>query len=338
MSTKMGSMNDPTGRVLQLLSLLQTYKFWSGVELADRLEVSARTLRRDVDRLRMLGYPVDATPGVAGGYRLAAGAHMPPLLLDDDEAVAIAVGLRSAAGASVDGIEDTSLRALAKLEQVLPDRLRRRVVAVHGNVVPLRWGGDSPKVNSGALAVLAQACRDNEEVRFEYRRRDGEEASRLVQPHQLVSAGRRWYLVAWDLRRKDWRTFRVDRLDEPRLAGAHFAPRPLPAEDAAAFVAASLDSAPRPYEATVVVHGPVEDVRPRVLWADAEVEAAGRNSCRARLRSESVDGLVTVIAVLAAGWEIGPIDAPDAAGHLGEVADRLARLADAARDRAAVAT
>ena len=237
MGRNLEAVNDPTARALRLLSLLQTYKFWSGMELSERLGVSARTLRRDVERLRELGYPVDATPGVAGGYRLTSGAHMPPLLLDDDEAVAIAVGLRAAAGASVDGIEDTAVRALAKLEHVLPDRLRRRVKAVHANVVPLRWGGaDGPKVDAEALAVLAQACRDSEEVRFEYQARDGEETRRLVQPHQLVSAGRRWYLVAWDCRRRDWRTFRLDRLNDPQLAGARFTPRPLPAADAAQFV------------------------------------------------------------------------------------------------------
>src|SRR5688500_1765637 len=189
-------MADPTERVLQLLSMLQTYKFWSGAELSERLGVTDRTLRRDIDRLRTLGYPVDSTTGATGGYRLASGSHMPPLLLDDDEAVAIAVGLRAAATASVDGIEDTSLRALAKLEQVLPDRLRRRVNAIHANVVPLRWaGGDGytgPTVDPEALALLAQACRDHEEVRFEYERRDGEQMRRLVQPRQLVSAGRRW--------------------------------------------------------------------------------------------------------------------------------------------------
>src|SRR4051812_47348666 len=144
MGARMRNMNDPTGRVLQLLSLLQTHKAWSGVELAERLEVSPRTLRRDADRVRELGSPVASTTGAAGGYGLAAGAHMPPLLLDDEEAVVIAVGLRAAAGASVEGIEDTSLRALAKLEQVLPDHLRRRVTAIHGNVVSMRWGPDSP--------------------------------------------------------------------------------------------------------------------------------------------------------------------------------------------------
>ena len=213
---------DPTERALLLLSLLQTHRFWSGEELTVRLGVSARTLRRDVDRLRTFGYPVDATPGTGGGYRLAAGAHLPPLLLDDDEAVAIAVGLRAAASASIDGMEDTSLRALAKLEQVLPDHLRRRVRAVHANIASLGNGG-GPTVDPDALAVLALACRDHEQVRFDYRRRDGDEASRLVEPHQLVSMGRRWYLVAWDVRRDGWRTFRLDRLERARLAGSRCA-------------------------------------------------------------------------------------------------------------------
>jgi predicted DNA-binding transcriptional regulator YafY len=322
--------------VLQLLSLLQTYKFWSGNELSQRLGVSARTLRRDVERLRELGYPVDATPGVAGGYRLASGAHMPPLLVDDDEAVAIAVGLRAAAGASVDGIEDTSLRALAKLEQVLPDRLRRRVKAVHGNVVALRWSSSpAPTVDAEALAVLAQGCRDHEEVRFDYQRRDGEETSRLVEPHQLVSAGRRWYLVAFDVRRDDWRTFRVDRLRSPKLAGVRFTPRPLPAEDAAAFVAQALSSMPMPYEATIVAHGPADDVRSTVRWADVDVEPVGRGngngngaapSSRVRIRAESVEMLLSVVAVIAIGFDVEVTDPPELVERAGVLAGRLARL------------
>ncbi len=321
-------MNDPTGRALQLLSLLQTHQFWPGGELAERLEVSARTLRRDVDRLRELGYPVDATPGVAGGYRLGTGAHMPPLVLDDDEAVAIAVGLRAAAGASIDGIEDTSVRALAKLEQVLPDRLRRRVNAVHSNVVALRWAANGPTVDSEALAVLAQACRDREEVRFDYQRRDGDETRRLVQPHQLVSAGRRWYLVAWDVRRDDWRTFRVDRLRVPQLAGARFATRELPASDAATFVAQSLRSMPVAHEAMISVRGPHDEVRRLVHWSDAHVEAAGEHSCRVRLRGESIEWLVTVVAMVAVRFDV-EVQAP------AELADRVselsARLAGATR-------
>jgi len=316
-------VNGPTGRVLQLLSLLQTHQFWPGGELAGRLRVSARTLRRDVDRLRELGYPVDATPGVAGGYRLGSGAHMPPLLLDDEEAVAIAVGLRAAAGASIDGIEDTSVRALAKLEQVLPDRLRRRVNAVHSNVVAMRWATTGPMVDSEALAVLAQACRDHEEVRFAYQRRDGEESHRLAQPLQLVSAGRRWYLVAWDVRRADWRTFRVDRLQMPQLAGARFVPRQLPAPDAAAFVARSIRSMTPLHEAVVVVNATHDEVRDVVRWSDAQVEAVDARRCRVRLRAETIEWLVTAVAMLAVRFDVDVDASPEVAGRIGELSARL---------------
>jgi predicted DNA-binding transcriptional regulator YafY len=326
MSATLGSVSDPTARTLQLLSLLQAHRFWPGLELAERLQVSARTLRRDIERLRELGYPIDATPGVAGGYRLASGANMPPLVLDDEEAVAIAVGLRAAAGASIDGIEDTSLRALAKLEQVLPDRLRRRVNAVHSNVVPLRWSGAAgPTVDAGALAVLAQGCRDREQLRFEYQRRDGDETRRLVEPHQLVSAGRRWYLVAWDVRRDDWRTFRVDRLSAPQLAGVRFQPRLLPAADAAEFVARSLSAMPQPYEATVVAHGPRDDVREVVRWADADVEAIGERSCSVRIRAESLEWLVSTVAMIAVVFDLEMHGPPDVVARVGELTRRLGR-------------
>lgn len=318
-------MSDPTTRTLQLLSLLQTHTFWPGAELSERLAVSARTLRRDVERLRDLGYPVDATPGAAGGYRLAAGAHMPPLLLDDDEAVAIAVGLRAAAGASVEGIEDMSLRALAKLEQVLPDRLRRRVSAVHSNVVALRWASPGgPTVDAGALAVLAQACRDHEEARFDYQRRDGQETRRLVQPHQLVSAGRRWYLVAWDVRGVGWRTFRVDRLRAPQLAGARFEPRPLPAADAAQFVAESLAAMPMPHDATVVVSAPAATVRELLRGADAAVEPVGEEACRVTVRAETAPWLDSIVAMLATMAEIAGVEPAEVADRVGVMASRLA--------------
>ena len=317
-------MSDPTSRVLQLLSLLQTHRFWSGAELAERLEVSARTLRRDVERLRDLGYPVDAVRGIAGGYRLASGAHMPPLLLDDDEAVAIAVGMRAAASASVDGIEDTSLRALAKLEQVLPDRLRRRVNAIHANVVPLRWTANAgPTIDAGALALLAQACRDQETVRFDYQRRDGDETRRLVEPHHLVSAGRRWYLVAFDLRRADWRTFRLDRLEAPQLAGARFARRALPGGDAADFVARSMRSRPMAHEATVVAYGAAADVRAALPWADVEIGERGEGACRVRVRAESLDWLVSCVAMVAVGFAVEVEGSPELAERLGQVSRRL---------------
>ena len=233
-----------SSRLLTLLSLLQARRDWPGGELAERLEVSRRTIRRDVERLRGLGYPVESLTGPAGGYRLAAGTAMPPLLLDDDEAIAIAVGLRTAARASVTGIEETSVRALVKLEQVLPAHLRSRVSALAAATMSLPPAG--PTVDPQCLTVLAGGCRDSECVRFGYRARDGEFARRDVEPHALVNRGRRWYLVCWDRGRDDWRTFRVDRITEPLALGVRFTPRRLPAADAAEFVAAALRGAAEP--------------------------------------------------------------------------------------------
>jgi predicted DNA-binding transcriptional regulator YafY len=327
MSGRLRDMSDPTSRVLDLLSLLQTHRFWPGGELSDRLGVSDRTLRRDIDRLRRLGYPVDATPGAAGGYRLAAGSHMPPLLLDDDEAVAIAVGLRAAAGASIAGIEETSVRALAKLEQVLPDRLRRRVGAVHGTVVPLRWGGGpGPLIDPEALAVLSQACRDHEQARFDYQRRDGEPSRRLVEPHQLVSAGRRWYLVAWDVRRDDWRTFRVDRLTDARLAGARFAPRPIPEGDAAAFVARSLGSMPTRYRVELVVHAAADEVARTAAQIGGDVEPVDEARSRVVMRADSIEWLALTVAELALFHEVELDGPPELTAELARLTDRLSRL------------
>lgn len=232
------AMTETSGRLLKLLALLQTRRDWAGRELAERLGVSGRTVRRDVERLRDLGYPVDALTGPAGGYRLRAGTAMPPLLLDDDEAVAIAVGLHSAASASVTGIEETALRALVKLEQVLPSHLRRRVHALRSATATLAASG--PTFDADVLVVLAGACRDCEHVRFAYRSRDGTDSRRRVEPHNLVNLGQRWYLVAWDCERDDWRSFRLDRLERPAAAGSRFTARELPGGDAAAFVAESL--------------------------------------------------------------------------------------------------
>ena len=311
---------DPTGRALQLLSLLQTHRLWRGAELAERLEVTERTVRRDVDRLRALGYPVDATSGTEGGYRLATGAHVPPLVLDDDEAVAVAVGLRYAAEAAIGGMEESSLRALTKIEQLLPDRLRRRVSALHSSVTSMRWTADEDVVDPEALSVLAVACRDREEVRFDYQRRDGEDSRRLVEPHQLVTAGRRWYLVAWDQRRNDWRTFRLDRLREPRLAGGHFTPREIPGGDAASFVATSVGSIPRHHEATLAVNAAFAELEDVLRWVDhipLEMEA---ESCLIQIRSEDLGRLAMAIARIA-------LTAPVAVIEPAELADTVRQLA-----------
>ena len=210
-------MLQTSARLLRLLSLFQAQRYWAGAGLAERLEVTARTLRRDVDRLRSLGYPVNSTSGAAGGYQLGPGATLPPLLLDDDEAVAVAVGLRTAAGGTVAGIEEASLRALSKLEQVLPSRLSRRVAALYSFIVPLANAG--PTVDAGTLSAIAAACRDHEELRFRYHSRDGSPSVRAVEPHRLVHTGRRWYLAAWDTDRNNWRTFRVDRIQGGQTTG-----------------------------------------------------------------------------------------------------------------------
>src|SRR3954452_14620923 len=254
------AVSDATtsSRLLTLLSLLQGRRDWPGGELAERLEVSGRTVRRDIERLRGLGYPVESLTGPAGGYRLRAGAAMPPLLLDDDEAIAIAVGLRTAARASVTGIEETAVRALVKLEQVLPAHLRRRVRALGSATVTLPSSG--PTVDPQALTVIAAACRDSECLRFSYRRRDGTESKREVEPHSVVNHGRRWYLAAWDRRREDWRTFRIDRLTKPASTGVRFTGRSLPANDAAAYIEQSITGAPNRFEALVTLHAAAEEV------------------------------------------------------------------------------
>lgn len=318
--------NDPTARALRLLSLLQTHRLWGGAELAERLEVTERTVRRDVERLRDLGYPVEATPGSDGGYRLEAGAHLPPLLFDDDEAVAVAVGLRAAAGAAIGGIEDTSVRALAKIEQVLPDRLRRRVAALDASVVSLRQVyGDDDLVDPDTLSLLAAACRDHEEVRFDYRRPNGEDGRRLVEPHQLLAAGRRWYLVAWDVRRADWRTFRLDRLSDTRLAGRRFAARDIPGGDGAAYFAASVASIPRETESVVAVHAQYEQVAEVLTRVDHTLVAAGADSCTVRLRSDSVESLVMAVVRLARRAPVRVVEPGAVADDVDALVGRLDR-------------
>lgn len=290
------SMMDTSGRLLKLLSLLQTPRDWSGTELAGRLEVSTRTIRRDVDRLRELGYPVEATMGNAGGYRLVAGTALPPLLLDDEEAVAAAVGLRAAAGSAVDGIEDASVRALTKLEQVLPSRLRYRVGALGSAVVTT--AGEGPRVDPTVLTVLAGAIANRERVRFAYRAGDGAETRRHAEPQRLVATGRRWYLVAWDLERDDWRMFRVDRLTDASATGARAAPRELPAADAAAFVQAKLRGL-RPSAAAVVdFDAPADLLRARLGEVQGEVEPLPDGTSRWRVDADRLDWMAVRLLIL----------------------------------------
>ncbi|WP_137724168.1 helix-turn-helix transcriptional regulator [Prescottella subtropica] len=314
---------DPTGRALQLLSLLQTHRFWRGAELADRLGTTERTVRRDIDRLRELGYPVDATTGRHGGYRLAAGAHLPPLVLDDDEAVAVAVGLRYAAEAAIGGIEETALRALAKIGQLLPHRLRRRVSAVQSSVTSIR-AADGDVVDPDALSVLSAACRDHEDVRFHYRRHDGDTGRRFVQPHHLVTAGRRWYLVAWDPDRDDWRIFRLDRLSEPRTVGSRFTPRRIPGDDAADFVARSLGSMPRHHDATLAVTAAVTDLDDALRWVDHTLLEVGENSCIVHIRGDDLGWLALVVAGITLTAPVTVVDSAELADRVRQLAARLA--------------
>ena len=300
-----------SARMLRLLSLLQTHRYWPGAELAGRLEVSDRTLRRDVERLRDLGYPVHAVRGVSGGYQLQAGAAMPPLLLDDEEAVAIVVGLQAAAGGMVAGIEETSVRALGKVVAVMPPRLRRRVDALASYSLPAVFSGGSAgapdaTVAPDVLATLAQACRDDERVRFGYRSRDGEAMDRSVEPHRLVSVGRRWYLVAWDLTRHDWRSFRLDRMSGAATTGVRFRQRELPGGDAAEFVKNGLRGLPQRHHVVVRVLADPAAVRRQVgRWG--EVEELGPDRARLRMDVDDLSWPLLVLAGLGAEFEIeGP--------------------------------
>ncbi|WP_329119510.1 helix-turn-helix transcriptional regulator [Streptomyces sp. NBC_01353] len=297
-------MTDTPARLLNLLSLLQTPREWPGSELADRLSVSARTIRRDIDRLRELGYPVEATKGAVGGYRLVAGAAMPPLLLDDEEAVAIAVGLRAGAGHAIEGVEEASVRALAKLEQVLPSRLRHRVSTLQNATIPLTRG-DGATVAPSTLTALAGAVTGQERLRFGYRAGDGTESRRLVEPYRLVSTGHRWYLVAYDLEREDWRTFRVDRVSDPFATGARFTARELPEGGAAEYMARSMTRAQQPEVALdVTFDAPVEFVAAR-LPAHLTPTATGPTTCRLRTpTADSIEWLALRLALVDAPFTI----------------------------------
>ena len=315
---------DPTGRALLLLSLLQTHRLWLAAELAARLETTERTVRRDVERLRELGYPVDASPGRYGGYRLSAGTHMPPLVLDDDEAVAVAVGLRLASWAAIEGVEETSLRALGKIEQLLPHRLRRRVSAVQSAVSSVRWITDVDVVQSEALSVLSAACRDNEAVRFDYVSRDDSASSRFVEPHHLVSSGHHWYLVAWDRDRGDWRTFRLDRLSGPRLVGARFAPRVIPGGDAASYVADAVMSMPRVFEARVAVSASYLELTTVLRWVDHSLVTEGTGSCIVQLRGDDLDWLAMTLARIALTAQVSVLEPEELGGTVSRLVGHLA--------------
>jgi predicted DNA-binding transcriptional regulator YafY len=318
-------MSDTPARLLSLLSLLQTPREWPGSELAARLSVSLRTIRRDVERLRGLGYPVQATMGAIGGYRLVAGKAMPPLLLNDEEAVAIAVGLRTAARHAVTGIDEASVRALAKLEQVLPSRLRHRLSALGKATEPLlTW--DHPTVDPEHLTALAAAITNRERLGFTYRRHDGADSERLVEPYKLVSAGRRWYLVGYDNGRNDWRIFRVDRISRSRPTGRHTVPRTLPATDAAAFVTGKLLELAPVYRAVATLHAPVERVAGRLGSSTADLEPIDATSCRLRSHTDTLEWLAWRLMTLGCEFEVH--EPPELVAYLREIGARASRAAN----------
>lgn len=323
-------VTDPGNRTLRLLSLLQQRRHWAGEDLAGRLGVSLRTLRRDVGRLREIGYPVAAQPGVDGGYRLAPGAVLPPLVLDDDEAVALTVGLQAAAQSAVAGMAEASVRALTTVTQVLPPRLRRRADALRAMTVPAAWGAGGAVVDPQALVAVATACRDTERLEFAYTAADGARTERLTEPFRLVALGRRWYLVAYDLDRGDWRSFRLDRLSAPRVTGQAFAPRTLPAEDAAAFVRRGTDARAAPHVVEALVEAPADDVRRRIgPWATVTGQAGSR--CHLRMETHDLDWAALALGGTRAEFTVlGP---PALHDLLAEWAGRFDRAAGRAAPR-----
>jgi len=333
------SENDTTQRVLRLLSLLQSRPVWTGPELAERLGVTTRSIRRDVERLRDLGYPVNAAQGVGGGYRLGAGRALPPLLLEDEEAVAVAVSLRLAAGGTVAGASEAAVRTLAKLDQVMPPRLRSEVRAIQDATATLTRTAD--EVDGDALLIIAKACRDLVRVRFGYAARDGAASERTVEPVRLVATGRRWYLMAWDVDREDWRTFRlvatgrrwylmawdVDRedwrtfrLDRMRSVAAstwRFPPREHP--DPVAHVQRGVTSAGYRVRATVLMHAAADVVRQKTSPTSATVTPVDDDTCLLEAGADDAYALAFHLAWMGFGFEVvEPPELRDALRRLGE--------------------
>ncbi|MFB4315309.1 helix-turn-helix transcriptional regulator [Actinomadura sp. 21ATH] len=307
------------GRMLRLLSLLQSRREWSGAELAERLGVTDRTVRRDVERLRALDYPVEGVTGTAGGYRLVSGRDLPPLLLDDDEAVAVALGLATAAG-SVPGIGEIAMRALAKLERVLPARLRPRL-ASFGGVTAAVPHPKAPHVDPGVLAVLASCSRDHEVLSFDHRARSGTATARRVEPYALVTLNAHWYLLAYDPDRAGWRTFRVDRIARPVRTHRRFAPRELPGPDAAAYLTRSFATASYRYTARMTVRLTPDEIRSRLFATPpGTIEPAGPGASAVRLTADSAELVVQYVAALASLGAGFTLDAPE------EITGRVRRL------------
>ncbi len=310
-------MTQTTQRVLSLLSLLQSRPVWTGPELADRLGVTTRSIRRDVERLRDLGYPVHAAQGIGGGYQLGAGKALPPLLLDDEEAVAVAVCLRLAAGGSIAGLGEVAVRTLAKLDQMLPARLRAEVDAVAAATVSLDYAGVT--VDAKTLVLLARACRETVQVRFRYETRDGETSQRHTEPYRMVAAGRRWYLMAYDLDREDWRIFRLDRMSRPHVTTFRFNARVAP--DAAEFVRRGITQSPYDHVARVRVHASASEVSARVPATVGDVTAESEQTCVLVAGGSDLDSMAVNLGRIGYDFEVLEPEALRAA--MRSLADRL---------------
>ena len=310
-------------RLLRLLSLLQTHRDWTGTELAERLAVTTRTVRRDVERLRELGYPVHGVMGPEGGYRLGAGASLPPLLLDDDEAVAVTIGLQTTTTGNVAGIEETSLRALTKMQQVLPARLRHRVDALRGAVVAMPPRYDpGPAVDADQLTAISAAIRAAETLRFDYRSHAGEDTRRTVEPHRIAHWSHRWYLVGWDSDRAAWRTFRVDRMSLRTPNGPRFTHRPSPDGDVVAYLRRTMGFAMWPYRSVMRVHVPAERLAGRI---EGLVTPIDEHTCRLEMGSDSYALVALAVGMLDMEFEVE--SPPELVGHLRALAGRFTRAA-----------
>jgi predicted DNA-binding transcriptional regulator YafY len=312
---------ETSARLLRLLTLLQSRSSWAGPELAERLEITSRTLRRDVDRLRSLGYPIEGATGVAGGYVLGPGASLPPLSLDEDEATAVFVGLHAATGTGVTGARTSAMRALAKLARVLPTRLRKNLHTLHSQVLEL---GDRPRHLSLAnVSELAGACSERLVTRITYTAHGGATSDRLIEPFRLVRVGALWYLVAWDPSKKEWRTFRLDRIVSIERQNERFKARRPPADDLVEYVTKSLSSSLYPHQAKVLLRAPIEEVRRRIGPRDGLFVRVSNATCTMELGAPTLDVLVARILWLGIDFEIIASDA--LRRHLQTVVARVER-------------
>jgi predicted DNA-binding transcriptional regulator YafY len=312
-------MLKTSARLLRLLWLLQSRRYWTGAALSERVEVDARTVRRDIDRLRELGYAIEASPGLGGGYQLKAGSALPPVLLDDEEAVTVAVAVRAAAS-SIGRMEETAVGLLAKLDQLLPLRLRKRASALHSVTISLARPESAPSIE--VLTQIACACRDHLRLRINYRDRAANVTSRVLEPLRLAHTGRLWYLVAWDCQRRDWRTFRIDRVQRLASTGPQFTPRDFPG-DVAAYVSRSIRQVPYRYRMRIRLQGSAAELARRIPSWCGVLEMLDEESCALSTGADSIEALAAQVILAGTDFEI--LEAADCLAELREIAARLER-------------